>query len=261
VNLGLEGKRALVTAASGGLGYATAMALSAEGATVAICSRDEARARDAAGSIAAETGGTVFGYAADVSRADSLERLFTAATADLGGLDVLVCNAGGPPPGGFEKLGESEWDAAYALTLQSVVRSVRLALPHLKERGGAILALGSSSVKQPIGNLMLSNVFRPAVHGLCKSLSAELAAYGIRVNVLSPGRVETERIQQLDEDRARREGRPIEEIKKASLAAIPLGRLGRPEEFGRVGAFLCSEAASYITGSSVLVDGGMVRSL
>jgi 3-oxoacyl-[acyl-carrier protein] reductase len=262
VNLGLQGKLALVTAASGGLGFATAGALAGEGATVALCSRDEARARAAAERIARETGAKVFAYAADVSRAESLERLFQAATADLGGLDVLVCNAGGPPPGNFEKLGEEQWELAFSLTLQSVVRSVRLALPHMRARGGgAILALASSSVKQPIPNLLLSNVFRPAVHGLCKSLSLELAGDGIRVNLLSPGRVETERIQQLDQDRAEREGRPIEEIKSASLAAIPLGRLGRPEEFGRVAAFLCSDATSYMTGSSVLVDGGMVRSL
>jgi 3-oxoacyl-[acyl-carrier protein] reductase len=262
MNLGLEGKLALVTAASGGLGFATALALSAEGATVAICSRDEERARNAARRIEAETGTAVFSYSADVSRADSLEALFEAAIRDLGGLDIVVCNAGGPPPGGFASLSEGHWDSAYSLTLQSVVRSVRLALPHVRKRGGgAILALGSSSVEQPIPNLLLSNVFRPAVHGLCKSLASELAGDGIRVNLLSPGRVETERIQQLDEDRAQREGRPIEEVKAASLAAIPLGRLGRPEEFGRVAAFLCSEAASYITGSSLLVDGGMVRNL
>jgi 3-oxoacyl-[acyl-carrier protein] reductase len=262
VNLGLEGKLALVTAASGGLGYATAHALAEEGAVVALCSRDEERARDAAERIAGETGARVVGLAADVSSSESLERLFQAATAELGGLDILVCNAGGPPPGGFGKLGEAEWDRAYALTLQSVVRSVRLALPHLRSRGGgSILALASSSVKQPIPNLLLSNVFRPAVHGLCKTLALELAGDGIRVNVLSPGRIETERIQQLDQAQAERQGVPIEEVKAASLATIPFGRLGRPEEFGRVAAFLCSEAASYMTGGNILVDGGLVRSL
>lgn len=262
MNLGLEGKIALVTAASGGLGFATARALAQEGAQVAICSRDQTRAGEAAARISDETGTKVSGYEADVSQASSLESLFAAVTTDLGGLDILVCNAGGPPPGDFAALDEAKWDLAYSLTLQSVVRSVRLALPHLRSRGGgSILALASSSVKQPIPNLLLSNVFRPAVHGLCKSLASELAGDGIRVNVLSPGRVETERIQQLDEARAQREGRPLEEIKASSLAAIPLGRLGRPEEFGRVAAFLCSDAASYVTGSSVLVDGGMVRSL
>ena len=262
MNLGLEGKRALVTAASGGLGFATARALAQEGAVVAICSRDEGRAAAAARMMGEETGAKLHSYAADVSDARSLEQLFDSATNDLGGLDILVCNAGGPPPGSFDRLGESEWDRAYQLTLQSVVRSVRLALPHMrKSGGGAILALASSSVKSPIPNLMLSNVFRPAVHGLCNALSVELAGDGIRVNVLSPGRVETERIMQLDRARAENEGLPLEEVKRASLAAIPLGRLGEPEEFGRVAAFLCSEAASYMTGSSVLVDGGMVRCL
>lgn len=262
MNLGLEGKLALVTAASAGLGFATARALAEEGAKVAICSREEQRARSAAQRIGDETGATVLAYEADVSDRASLERLFAAATSELGGLDILVSNAGGPPPGGFDKLGEAEWDWAYSLTLQSVVRSVRLALPAMRQRGsGAILALASSSVKQPIPNLLLSNVFRPAVQGLCKSLAEELASDGIRVNCLSPGRIETERIQQLDRARAEREGRSPEEIRADTLKTIPLGRLGEPHEFGRVAAFLCSEAASYMTGGSVLVDGGLVRSL
>ncbi|HEX7005194.1 MAG TPA: SDR family oxidoreductase [Trueperaceae bacterium] len=262
MNLGLEGKRALVTAASGGLGFATARALAQEGAKLAICSRDEGRAAAAAGKIGDDTGAEVHSYAADVSDAGSLEELFGSAVSALGGLDIMVCNAGGPPPGGFARLGEEEWDRAYQLTLQSVVRSVRLAVPHMRQAGGgSILALGSSSVKSPIPNLLLSNVFRPAVHGLCKSLSVELAGEGIRVNLLSPGRVETERIMQLDRARAENEGKPLDEVKKASLAAIPLGRLGRPEEFGRVAAFLLSDAASYMTGSSVIVDGGMVSCL
>ena len=262
MNLGLEGKLALVTAASGGLGYATAKALAQEGATVAICSRHQERAAEAARLIGDETGGKVHAYEADVSEADSLERLFRSATAELGGLDILVCNAGGPPPGGFEKLGEAEWDRAYQLTLQSVARSIRLALPYMRQRGGgAILALGSSSVKRPIPNLMLSNVFRPAVHGLCSALAEEVAADGIRINMLSPGRVETERTVQLDNARAEREGLTPQEVRARSVATIPLGRLGRPEEFGRVAAFLCSDGASYMTGSSVVLDGGMVRCL
>lgn len=262
MNLGLEGKLALVTAASGGLGFATAQALSAEGATVAVCSRDEERARSAAAKISEETGNQTFGFAGDVSDKESLEQLFESAVSALGGLDILVCNAGGPPPGGFDKLGEEEWDRAYSLTLQSVVRSMRLALPHMRSRGGgAILALGSSSVKRPIPNLLLSNVFRPAVHGLCTSLADEVAADGIRVNMLSPGRIETARTVQLDKAKAEREGKSQEEVRAASLAAIPMKRMGEPAEFGRVAAFLCSDGAAYMTGSSVLVDGGMVRCL
>lgn len=262
MNLGLEGKRALVLAASDGLGLATARALAAEGARVVLCGRDLERAEAAAAALRDELGAEAHAAAADVALADDLDRLVADAVAVLGGLDVLVCNAGGPPPGGFAALDETAWDHAYALTLQSVVRSVRLALPHLRAgRAPAVLAIGSSSVKRPIPNLLLSNVFRPAVHALVNALAEELAADGIRVNLLSPGRIATGRVDRLDRARAEREGSSFEAVRAASLSRIPLGRLGEPDEFGRVAAFLCSEAASYLTGSSVLVDGGMVRCL
>jgi len=262
MNLGLAGKRALVTAASDGLGFASARALAVEGAAVALCSRDRARAAAAAERIADETGATALAFQADVASDTDLRTLFEQATAALGGLEVLVCNAGGPPPGGFEKLEESQWDLAYHLTLQSVVRSIRYALPHLRAAGGGrVLAITSSSVKRPLANLLLSNVFRPAVQGLIKTLSSELAADGIQLNCLAPGRIETGRVNQLDRALAERQGSSFEEVRERSLAAIPMGRLGTPEEFGRVAAFLCSEAASYMTGATVLVDGGAVRCL
>lgn len=262
MNLGLEGKLALVTAATGGLGYATAKALAGEGARVALCGRDEGRAREAAGRIASETGGEAVGFAADVSRAADLERLFAGVQDHLGGLDILVSNAGGPPPGGFGALDESKWDLAYGLTLQSVVRSVRLALPIMRARGGGrVLTIVSSSVKRPLPNLLLSNVFRPAVQGLCKSLSVELAGDNIQVNCLAPGRIETERVNELDRALAERQGSSFEAVRGGSLKSIPMGRLGEPDEFGRVAAFLCSEAALYITGSTVFVDGGAVTCL
>ena len=261
MNLGLGGKRALVLASSSGLGFACAQALAAEGATVAVCSREQTRAHEAAEKIQTTTDAKVFAYEVDVSKAESLASLFKKATSDLGGLDILICNAGGPPPGGFSALDEDKWDFAYQLTLQSVVRSVRHALPHLKEDGGSILVIGSSSMKQPIPNLMLSNVFRPAIQGLCKTLAGELAPDGIRVNCLSPGRIETERINQLDEANAKKQDISLEEVKRRSLADIPMGRLGDPEEFGKVAAFLCSEAASYMTGSTLYVDGGSVKAL
>ncbi len=261
MNLGLDGKRALVTAASGGLGFATAEALAAEGAEVALCSRDLGRAEAAATRLSRE-GGRARAFRADVSSDADLQSLFEAVAADLGGLDILVCNAGGPSPGSFESLDEEAWDSAYALTLQSVVRSVRYALPHLRAAGGGrILAIASSSVKRPLPNLLLSNVFRPAVQGLCKSLSIELAGDNIQVNCLAPGRIETERVNQLDRALAERRGSSFEAVREQALQAIPMGRLGQPEEFGRVAAFLCSEAALYISGSTVLVDGGAVRSL
>ena len=260
MNLNLQGSRALVLASSAGLGRATALALAAEGARVAICGRSRDRIDEAADAMHRETGAEVHPFVADVSVTDDLEALVRHAAAALGGLDLLVCNAGGPPPGGFEALDDDAWDRAYALTLQSVVRSVRYALPHLKEgRSPAILTLASSSVKRPIPNLLLSNVFRPAVQALTNALADELAPQGIRVNCLSPGRIHTSRTDALDAARAERQGKTVEEVREASVATIPLGRMGRTDEFGRVAAFLLSDAASYMTGSSVLVDGGMVR--
>lgn len=263
MELGLRGKRAVILAASAGLGFATASALAAEGARVALCSREQQRADDAARRIRGETpDAVVHAFAADVSSATSLETFFASATDALGGLDILVCNAGGPPAGGFANLTESHWQAAYELTLMSVVRSVGLALPHLREAGGGrILAIVSSSVKRPLPNLLLSNVYRPAVQGLCKSLSIELAGDNIQVNCLAPGRIATERLEELDRARAARTGATFEEVRAESIAAIPMRRFGEPAEFGRVAAFLCSPAASYITGSTIFVDGGSVDCL
>ncbi|KQR01046.1 SDR family oxidoreductase [Deinococcus sp. Leaf326] len=251
---------ALVTAASSGLGFATAMELAREGASVALCSRDLARAQAAAQEITAATGAAVVALEADVRDAEACRRVVEEAAGALGGLNVLVCNAGGPAPGGFERFDDAAWTEAFELTLMSTVRLTRAALPHLRAGGGRILTIVSSSVKRPLPNLTLSNVLRPAVHGLMKSLSTELAP-DIAVNCIAPGRVLTERIQELDEARASREGRTWEEVRAQTEREIPLGRLGDPAEFGRVAAFLCSPAASYITGSTVLVDGGAVTNL
>ncbi len=262
MDLNLNGKRALVLAASSGLGRASATELAREGARVALCSRDAERARATAAEIAAETGAEVHGFAADVADADSLHAAFEAASDALGGLDVLVTNAGGPPPGNFDGTDEAAWDKAYQLTLQSLVRSARAAIPHFRAAGGgSIVALASSSVVQPIPNLLLSNVFRPAVRALCKHLAEEWASDGVRVNVVSPGRVQTPRVDQLDAAKAEKTGSTPEEVRAASVAQIPLGRLGDPAEFGRVVAFVASPAASYLTGTHLLVDGGLVRAL
>lgn len=261
MNLGLENKLALVTAATGGLGFATAKALVGEGAHVAICGRDESRIQTAVARLTAD-GGQAVGFVADVSRAEALEKLFAEVQGALGGLDILVSNAGGPPSGGFSALDESQWDLAYGLTLQSVVRSVRLALPMMQARGGGrVLTIVSSSVKRPLPNLLLSNVFRPAVQGLCKSLSLELAGDNIGVNCLAPGRIETERVDELDRALAERQGKSFGEVRTSALSSIPMGRLGEPGEFGQVAAFLCSETAKYMTGSTVFVDGGSVSCL
>lgn len=261
MDLGLAGKRALVLASSAGLGFAVARQLAAEGAAVTVSSRDPDRAEAAASAIRQQTGMEAAHVVADVADASSLERLF-ATVAESGDLDVLVCNAGGPPAGGFLVTPDEAWERAFHLTLMSVVRSVRLALPLFERAGsGSVVVLGSSSVKQPIPNLVLSNVFRPGLQGLVKHLSEELAGKGVRVNMVSPGRIKTERIAQLDAAQAQREGRSVEQVRADSVSRIPMGRIGTPEEFGKVVAFVASPAASYLTGASVLVDGGMVRAL
>jgi 3-oxoacyl-[acyl-carrier protein] reductase len=262
VDLGLKGQRALVSAASAGLGYAIAEALAAEGAELAICSRDLGRAQAAATRIESATGARVHPFAADVADADSLARLFDDALAALGGLDVLVNNAGGPPPGTFADTNEGSWARGFELTLMSVVRSMKLALPAFEAAGGGrVLTVMSSSVKQALPNLLLSNVYRPALVGLTKSLAVELGPKNIQVMGIAPGRIATERTDELDRGAANRSGKSFEEVRGASIATMPAGRLGDPEEFGRVGAFLCSPAARYMSGSVVLVDGGSVRAL
>lgn len=261
MDLGLSGTPALVTAASDGLGYATALELAREGARVALCSRSIERAQAAAARIEAETGHSVLALQADVAKAEDCIAVVARAAEALGGLRVLVLNAGGPPAGGFERFDDAAWLSAFQLTLMSAVRLTRAALTHLRAAGGGrVLAVMSSSVRRPLPNLTLSNVLRPAVLGLVKTLSVELAP-DIAVNGIAPGRVLTSRIQELDEARAGREGRSVQEVRAQSEREIPLGRLGEPAEFGRVAAFLCSPAASYVSGSTVLVDGGAVTNL
>jgi len=212
--------------------------------------------------VAEATGQTVLGVAADVSDADQVHQLVRTAAERLGGIDVLVTNASGPKPGTFRTLDDATWASAIDLTLMGPVRSLRTALCYLKRSPGAsVLALASSSVKAPIPNLTLSNVLRPAVHALVKTLPLELAGDGIRVNCLYSGRVPTPRIDQLDTIRAKREATTVGTLRDASLTAVPLGRLGDVEEFDPVAAFLASDAASCIPGSSILVDGGMARCL
>jgi 3-oxoacyl-[acyl-carrier protein] reductase len=261
MNLNLQGKRALVNAASQGLGYAVAEALANEGARVAISAKDGS-AVAAAERLAASTGAEVHGFDADVASLTSLEALFDQVVPALGGLDILVNNAGGPPPGGFADLDEAQWARGYDLTMMSVVRSIRLALPAFEAAGGGrVLTMLSSSVKTSLPNLLLSNVYRPGLQGLIKALAIEFGPKNIQVVGLAPGRIATERTRELDEAAAKKAGKTFEEVRAASIATMPMGRFGEPEEFGRVGAFLCSPAAAYINGSVVLLDGGSVRAL
>jgi 3-oxoacyl-[acyl-carrier protein] reductase len=262
MDLGLKGKRALVLAASRGLGYACARGLAQEGCHLVICSRDDARIQAAADRIRTETGAKVEALAADVSTGAEAERLVAAATTAYGGLEILVHNAGGPPAGQFHTVNEAQWKQAFEQNMMSFVRSVTAAVPEMKKAGyGRILTIASSSIKQPIPNLMLSNAFRAGVWGIAKTLSQELGPQGILVNVIAPGRIDTERIAELDQANATRTGTPVEAVRKASVASIPAGRLGTPEEFANLVVFLASAKASYISGQGIFVDGAAGTSL
>jgi len=251
----------MVAGASRGLGGAVARALASEGASVSICSRDRARIDEAAAAIDRD-GGAVLAYTADVRRPEALEGWRDATVGRFGRLDLLFTNSGGPPAGKFADFDDAAWQQSFELLVLSAVRMVRLALPEMRKAGGgAILLATSSSVKEPIANLTLSNVLRASVAALAKSLALELASERIRVNHIVPGRIATDRVRELDEGNAKKAGVPLEEQQKRAAAAIPLGRYGRPEDFGRAAAFLLSDAASYVTGATLQVDGGMIRSV
>jgi len=254
MDLGLGGARALVGGGSGGLGGALAGVLVAEGARVALTARPSERL-DAAvarlGAVAAP---------ADLSTPEGPATAVATTIAALGGLDLLVVNSGGPPPGRFEDLDEAAWQRAIDGTLWSAVRVIKAALPHLRKSDRpAILIVLSSSVREPIAGLTTSNLIRPGLAGLLKSLVPEIAP--VRINGLAPGRLSTDRIAQLDANRAAASGSTVEQVKADTVGRIPLARYGDPAELGRVGAFLLSPAASYVTGAIVPVDGGMIRAL
>ncbi len=260
MDLQLKGKRALVTGSSRGLGYATALALAKEGCRLAVNSRDEAKVSSAAAQISADTGTKAFGLGGDVADPDGPERLVNEAARLLGGLDILITNAGGPPAGTFESFDEAAWQKAIDLSLMSHVRLIKAALPYLRQsKAASVLTVTSYSVKQPIPNLVLSNSIRAATVGLTKSLALELGRDGIRFNSILPGWTETERVTELMTFRAKQNGTTVEvEIDKQSKDS-PLGRMGRPEEFANAAVFLVSPAASYITGVMLTVDGGMYK--
>ena len=262
MDLELTGRVALVTAASKGLGRASATRLAAEGASVMISSRGEEQLARTAAEIAEATGARVEHCAADVSDAADVTRLLQETEQRLGGVDVLVNNAGGPPPGGFDALDDDAWEQAHQLNLMSGVRLVRGVLPHMRRQGwGRIVTIASSSIKQPIENLLLSNTYRVAVLGLAKSLAVEFAPDGVLVNTVGPGRIATDRVAGLDAGRAEKAGLSVEEVRAQAEKTIPLGRYGTAEEFGKVVAFLASGANTYTTGQHFLVDGGMVRAI
>ena len=248
----------MVTAASQGLGLAIANTLAAEGALVSIA----ARKRESIDAAAAKIGGGVLASVADVTQPDSVEDWHRATVERFGGVDLLVTNSGGPPAGAASGFDDAAWQNAFELLLLSVVRTVRVVRPTMEARGGgSILMLTSLSVRNPIANLGLSNVIRASVSALAKTLADEFAAKKIRVNQLIPGRIATERLAYLDEANAKKAGISLEDQRKRSIGTIPMGRYGDPEEFARAAAFLLSDAASYITGATLQVDGGAIRSI
>lgn len=260
MDFALEDKKALVLGSSRGLGYATARQLSLEGVSVAINGRNAETLRLSAQTISGESKSSVFPIPGDATTQDDPQRIVYEATAALGGLDILVTNAGGPPAGSFESVTDAQWISAFNSCLMVHVRTIRAALPYLKRSPTpSILLITSVSIKQPMPNLILSNSVRAATGGLTKSLSFEFAPYGIRVNTIQPGLIDTERITELNTYQSQKSGLSIEEIRDNQAKSIPLGRIGSPEEFGKVAAFLVSPAASYITGAFVPVDGGSLK--
>ena len=260
MDLQLKDKRVLVTGASRGLGYATAQVLLAEGCLVAINSRDEARLTAAVGRLRQDSGGQAFAIPADLGIPAAAAQIVSEAALVLGGLDILICNAGGPPPGAFETFDEATWQKAIEVSYMSNVRLIRAALPFLRKSAApSVLTVTSNSVKQPIPNLILSNSIRLATIGLTKSLALEMAGEGMRFNSILPGWTETERVGQLLGARAQANGSTLAEETARQAGEIPLGRMGKPEEFARVAAFLVSPAASYVTGVMLQVDGGAIR--
>ena len=262
MDLGLQGKVAMVGGGSRGLGFNVARMLAAEGVDVSIASHNEEAIQEAGRKIEQEFGGKVLAVKADARSADDVRRWHEETFDRFGGVDLLFTNTGGPPAGVFNQFGDDAWQDAFDLLVMGVIRMVRGVVPSMQERGGgAIVMSTSSSVKEPIPNLTLSTVMRASVSALAKSLANELATDGIRVNQLVPGRILTDRIQQLDAANANRTGLSIDEIRKRSEAAIPMGRLGEPEEYAKAAVFLFSNAASYITGATLQVDGGAIRSV
>ena len=260
MDLGLTGKVALVAASSKGLGYGVARALAQEGAKVSLCSRSWQQVGKAAKRLTEETGAETMATECDVLDPAMIQRWVDKTVAEWGKVDCLLVNAGGPPAKTVKEMTDADWQAAFELTLLSSVRMIAAALPHMGA-GGSILTVTSGSVREPIPRLALSTVMRAGVAGLVKTLADELAGDGIRVNNLAPGRIDTDRVAQLDANTSAKLGISIEEVQKRSLTGIPLGRYGTIDDFGRAGAFLLSPAASYITGASLRVDGGAARAI
>lgn len=262
MDLMLKGKIALVTASSQGLGYAAARALAQEGANIVLCARRAAPLNAAAVRLAAETGVEVLPVVADVSSENDIEVLVTQTLKRFKRVDALFLNAGGPPTGHFMSLTPRDWEEAIQLTIQGVVHLMYAVAPVMQRQGGgSILANTSVTVRHPLDNLILSNSLRLAVVGLVKSLSIEMGPDNVRVNAIAPGWTRTERLEEILRARVEQNGTTPEVEAAAIIGDVPLRRMADPMEFGRAAAFLLSPAASYITGVTLLVDGGMARAM
>ncbi|MCM3114125.1 SDR family oxidoreductase [Neobacillus sp. MER 74] len=261
MELNLTGKTALVVASSQGLGFAIAERLVKEGANVMISGRDEEKLRQKASQLESLGMGKVAYQKTDIMNVEDINQLVKVTADTFQSIDLLVNNAGGPPAGSFEELTDDEWQSSFELNLLSYVRLIRAALPYLKQQGGKILNIASTSIKEPIPGLILSNTFRTGIVGLSKTLASELAPYHILINTIAPGRIATDRVNHLDQVNADKLGVDRETIALKAKEGIPLKRYGTPEEFANVAAFLLSDANSYMTGSSFLVDGGMIKAI
>ena len=264
MDLDLAGRRAALMASSDGLGKAIACALAREGVHVMMSGRDADKLAGAVAEVeaAAGRGAQVAGVSIDLATAEGPAMLVERAVAAYGGLDILLTNAGGPPAGPLLGFDDEAWAQAFQGVLLSVARGARAALPYLEASEQArIVSIASSSIKATLSGLGFSNVFRPGIHGLVKTLAEELGPKGITVNLIAPGKIDTARVRWLDDTRAERSGSTGAEVRAASVKDIPLGRYGEPEELAEVAVFLCSKAARYVSGTATLVDGGSVRAL
>jgi 3-oxoacyl-[acyl-carrier protein] reductase len=260
MDLGLKGKRALVLSSSRGLGLGVAQSLAAEGCDLMMTARSEERLESAANSINAAGRGRGYTFVGDL--VSDVERIHRAAVDAMGGIDILVANTGGPPARTALNVQPDEWLPQFQAMVLPVVKLAGLVLPGMRERGwGRILTIASSGVVQPIPNLVISNALRSSIVGWSKTLANEVAKDGITVNLVLPGRIHTDRVDELDSANAKAQGKAVDDIATAARAAIPAGRYGRVEEFGDTVCFLASDRASYITGSMIRVDGGAIRSI
>ena len=262
MDLGLTNKRALVLAASGGLGRGIARALALEGARVAICSRRADVIAEAARAIAEESGSEVTGHVCDLADRASVDAMLAAVAAQFGAVDVLVNNSGGPPPGPVDEIADGTWREWFETMLVSLIHVTNRWLPAMKEQNwGRVLTIGSSSVISPLPNMVVSTALRASVAGWNKTLATEVAAYGITCNLLLPGRIQTPRVDEVNAATAQRMGTPLEAFVRDTQAKIPAGRYGQVEEFADVAAFLASTRASYVTGSLIRLDGGAIEAI